>query len=58
MMLLVVIPLVAIFVRPDGVAAGIKRCHGRLTRNGWSLAAGLSLSAGLYAILEGIDAPS
>jgi hypothetical protein len=55
-MLFVEIPLVAMFIRPGGVAAAIVSFHGWLTRNGWSLAAGLALIAGIYAILEGIDA--
>jgi Sap, sulfolipid-1-addressing protein len=57
-MLFVEIPLVAMFVRPGGVAAGVERFHGWLTRNGWSLAAGLALVAGIYAIVQGINALS
>jgi uncharacterized membrane protein YidH (DUF202 family) len=57
-MLFVEIPLVAMFVRPGGVVAGIKRFESWLKRNGWSLAAGLALIAGIYAIVEGIDALS
>jgi hypothetical protein len=57
-MLFVEIPLVAMLVRPGGVAAGIERFHSWVTRNGWSLAAGLALIAGIYAIIEGIDALS
>jgi Sap, sulfolipid-1-addressing protein len=53
-MLFVEIPLVAMFFRPGGVAAGIERFHGWLRRNGWSLVAGLALIAGLYAIVQGI----
>lgn len=55
-MLFVEIPLVAMFVRPAGVAAGLERFHGWLKRNGWSLAAVLALVAGIYAIVKGIDA--
>ena len=57
-MLFVEIPLVAMFVRPGGVAAGIERFHGWLRRNGWSFAAGLALIAGISAITQGIDALS
>jgi Sap, sulfolipid-1-addressing protein len=57
-MLFVEIPLVAMFVRPDGVAAGIERFHRWLRRNGWSFAAGLALIAGVSAIVQGIDALS
>jgi Sap, sulfolipid-1-addressing protein len=57
-MLFVEIPLVAMFVRPEGVAAGIERFHGWLRRNGWSLGAGLALIAGIHAIMQGIDALS
>ncbi len=49
-MLFVEIPLVAMFIRPGGVAAGIERFHEWLKRNGWSLAAGLALIGGIYAI--------
>jgi Sap, sulfolipid-1-addressing protein len=55
-MLFVEIPLVALFVRPGGVAAGIERFHGWLRRNGWSFAAGLALIAGVSAIVQGINA--
>jgi hypothetical protein len=57
-MLFVEIPLVAMFVRPGGVAAGIQRFHGWLRRNGWTFAAGLALIAGMSAIGQGIDALS
>jgi Sap, sulfolipid-1-addressing protein len=57
-MLFVEIPLVAMFIRPGGVAAGIERFHGWLRRNGWSLGAGLALIAGIHAIVQGIDALS
>jgi hypothetical protein len=55
-MLFVEVPLVAMFVRPDGVTAGIQRFHRWLRRNGWSFAAGLALIAGISAIAQGIDA--
>jgi uncharacterized membrane protein YidH (DUF202 family) len=57
-MLFVEIPLVAMFIRPGGVAAGIERFHGWLRRNGWSVGAGLALISGIHAIVQGIDALS
>jgi hypothetical protein len=62
-MVFVEVPLVAMFVRPGGVAAEINRVNASinrarrwLRRNGWSLTAGLALVAGIYAIVTGIDA--
>ena len=57
-MLFVEIPLVRCSYGPVGVVAEIKRFDSWLKRNGWSLAAGLALIAGIYAIVEGIDALS
>jgi hypothetical protein len=57
-MLFVEIPLVALFVRPAGVAAGIERFHDWLRRNGWTLAAVLCLLAGIYGIVKGINSLS
>ena len=57
-MLFVEIPLLAMFIRPGGVAAEVERFHSWITRNGWSLAGGLALIAGIYAIIEGINALS
>ncbi len=57
-MLFVEIPLIALFVRPAGVAAGIERFHDWLGRNGWTLAAVLCLSAGIYGIVKGINSLS
>jgi hypothetical protein len=54
-MLSIEVPLVAMFVRPAGVAAGIEWFHGWLRRNGWTLAAVLSLIAGVYATVKGIN---
>ena len=53
-LLFVEVPLVAMLVRPAGVAGGLERFHGWLTRNGWNLAAALALIAGVYAIVKGI----
>jgi Sap, sulfolipid-1-addressing protein len=54
-MLFIEIPLVAMFVRPAGVAAGLERSHGWLKRNGWTLAAVFSLIGGVYGIVKGIN---
>jgi hypothetical protein len=57
-MLFVEIQLLATFIRPGGVVAGIKRFDRWLKRNGWTLAAGFALIGGIYAIVKGIDALS
>jgi len=54
-MLFVEIPLVGLFVRPAGVAAGIERFHDWLRRNGWTLTAVLCLIGGIYSIVKGIN---
>lgn len=53
-LLFVEVPLVAMFVRPAGTAAGLDRVHGWLTRNGWNLAALLALIAGVYGLVKGV----
>ena len=55
-MIFVEVPLVALFIRPESVAASVNRFHSWLTHNGWTLAAGLALIAGIYAIVMGIKA--
>ena len=55
-LLFVEVPLVALLVRPAGVGTALERVHGWLVRNGWGLAAGLALAAGVYAIAKGIAA--
>jgi hypothetical protein len=54
-MVFVEVPLIALFVRPEGVAVKVSRFHGWLKRNGWSLAALLASVAGIYAIVKGIN---
>jgi Sap, sulfolipid-1-addressing protein len=54
-MVFVEVPLIAMFVRPGSVAAGVERFHSWLKRNGWSLAAGPALLAGIYGIVKGIN---
>ncbi|MGO9790230.1 MAG: GAP family protein [Solirubrobacteraceae bacterium] len=55
-MVFVEVPLVAMFIQPEGVAAKVNSFHTWLTHNGWSLAAILALAAGIYAILTGANA--
>jgi hypothetical protein len=57
-MLLVEIPLVGMYVRPEGVAGAIQRFHGWLTRNGWTIAAVVALAVGVHAIVKGVSALS
>jgi len=54
-MLFVELPLIAMFVTPGKVSSDLERFNRWLKRNGWSLAAGLALIAGIYAIIKGID---
>jgi uncharacterized membrane protein YidH (DUF202 family) len=54
-LLFVEIPLIALFIRPGGVAAGIQRVHGWLKRNGWTLAAVLALAGGVDAMVKGLQ---
>lgn len=55
-MLFVELPAIGMFVRPDTVTMRINGFHAWLVRNGWTLAAGVALVAGVYAIVEGISA--
>jgi Sap-like sulfolipid-1-addressing protein len=57
-LLFIEIPLIALFIRPGGVAAGIQRFHGWLKRNGWTLAAVLALAGGIDAMIKGVQALS
>jgi len=49
------ITVIALFVRPGSVAAGLERTQAWLTRNGWTLGAVVAFVAGVYAIVEGIQ---
>lgn len=53
---MVEVTLIALLLRPAGVAAGLGRAHRWLTSNGWTLAAAVSLAGGVYAISLGISA--
>jgi hypothetical protein len=55
-MVFVEVPLGAMLVRPGGVTTGIRRFHGWLKHNGWTLTAALALGGGIYAIVKGIQA--
>lgn len=48
------ITVIALFVRPGSVAAGLDRTQAWLGRNGWTLGAIVAFAAGVYAIVEGI----
>ena len=52
------ITVLAMFVRPGSVAAGLERAQAWLSHNGWTLGAILAFAAGVYALVEGIDALS
>jgi threonine/homoserine/homoserine lactone efflux protein len=49
------ITVIALFVRPGSVAAGLDRTQAWLGRNGWTLGAIVAFAAGVYAIVEGIS---
>jgi hypothetical protein len=55
-LLFIEVPLVALYLRPAGVAAALERFNAWLGRNGWRLAAALALIAGVYAIVKGVAA--
>lgn len=55
-LIFVEITVVALFVRPGSVAAGLERTQLWLTRNGWTLGAIVAFVAGVYALVEGIGA--
>ncbi len=55
-MLFVEVPLLGMLIRPDGVAAAVKRFESWLKRNGWTIAAGVALIGAIYAIVTGISA--
>jgi hypothetical protein len=57
-LLFVEVPLIALLIRPGGVAAGIQRLQGWIERNGWALAALLALAGGINAMVKGVQALS
>ena len=50
------ITMIALFVRPGSVAAGLQHTQAWLTRNGWTLGAIVAFAGGIYGIVKGIDA--
>jgi hypothetical protein len=55
-LLLVEIPTVGMFVRPDGIVAAIRRGQDWTKRNGWTIAAVAAGLGAIFAIAKGIDA--
>jgi Sap, sulfolipid-1-addressing protein len=47
--------VLALFIRPGSVAAGLGRTHSWLTRNGWTLGAIVASAAAVYALGQGLD---
>jgi len=48
--------VLALFVKPGSVAAGLGRTQGWLARNGWTLGAIVAFAAAVYALAQGLDA--
>jgi len=57
-LIFVEITVVALFVRPGSVAAGLERTQAWLSANGWTLGAIVAFAGGIYALVEGINALS
>jgi hypothetical protein len=55
-LVLVEIPVVGMFVRPDGIVATIRRAQDWTTRNGWTVAAVAAGGGAVVAMAKGIDA--
>ncbi len=55
-LIFVEITVVALFVRPAGVAAGLQRTQAWLSANGWTLGAIVAVAGGVYALILGIEA--
>jgi hypothetical protein len=55
-LLFVEIPVIGLFVRPDGIVAAIKRAQHWTSRHGWTIAAVLAGAGAVLAIAKGIDA--
>lgn len=47
--------VLALFLRPADVAAGLEWTQSWLTRNGWTLGAIVAFAAGVYALVQGVD---
>ena len=46
--------ILALFIRPAGVAAGLERTQTWLTHNGWTLGAIVAFAAATYALVQGV----
>ena len=55
-LIFVEITLLALFIRPGSVAAGLERTQAWLSHNGWTLGAIVAFAAAAYALVEGIAA--
>ncbi len=55
-LIFVEVTVLALFIRPGSVAAGLERTQVWLARNGWTLGAIVAFVAGIYALVKGIDA--
>ncbi len=53
-MLFVEIPLIALFVWPDGIAVGMHRFHDWLGGHAWRIVAVLAFAGAVFAIVKGI----
>ena len=50
--------VLALFVRPAGVADGLERTQAWLTQNGWTLGAIVAFAAATYALVQGVGSLS
>jgi uncharacterized protein (TIGR03382 family) len=55
-LIFVEITVLALFLRPGSVAAGLEAARSWLARNGWTLGAIVAFAAAAYALVEGISA--
>lgn len=55
-LLLVEIPVIGLFVRPDGIVAAIHRAQHWASRNSWTIAAVVAGIGAVVAIAKGLDA--
>lgn len=53
-LLFVEIPLVLLFLVPDGLEERLDRLQAAIARNGWAVAAGLAALAGVYLVVRGV----
>src|SRR5262249_22982874 len=53
-LLFVEVPLVALFLFPEGITGGMQRFHGYITQRGWRIVAVLAFAGAAYAFAKGI----